>query len=300
MDREKGEGERGLKDRKERIGANIQRQQFALNFQCADFLPSSLDDIHAFATLDEVHWPTSPVATHGALACTLDKTSCSDIAGTEPGTTPVVTLDETLPRGFLIAPVLAEDGRATKLNLTDAFTAMGIDLFASGYDLIRLGVHETSFNLGQRPANAAIDAVCKVEATTECHADLGHAEALEEHVAITEGLPGGFCRGRESRRAGDVEAKVLRGNAFLSGLLDVGGERRKGGAETIVDGGNGCKESDFFLGRIWRGGRLREKRCCEAIPDVVGVEGVHEFNRGAGEERRDNGVDHAVDVMQRK
>lgn len=64
--------------------------------------------------------------------------------------------------------------------------------------------------------------------------------------------------------------------------------------KSTVDGGHDCKECDLLF---WRGSVVGEKRCREALPDSIGVEGEHELDCRASEERRENGIDGAVNVV---
>lgn len=69
------------------------------------------------------------------------------------------------------------------------------------------------------------------------------------------------------------------------------------GKKSAVDGGHDGKECDLLL---WRGSVVGEKRGREALPDSIGVEGEHELNCRARKERRDNGIDGAVNVVKRE
>lgn len=198
-------------------GGNLQRQKLPLHLQRAHFLTTRLDDIHAPPALDEVHRALGPLTT-GTLTGALDGTSDSDISRLEPLPLAVIALHERLLRRFLIAPVLAEDRRTAELDLALALAAVGIDFLARTDDLVGVGVEESRLDRRQRPADGAVDAVGEVETAADGHADLGHAVALEQHVAVAKLFPGFFGRGGEGRGAGDVQAQVLRGDG-LSGCL---------------------------------------------------------------------------------
>lgn len=71
------------------------------------------------------------------------------------------------------------------------------------------------------------------------------------------------------------------------------------GEQAAVHGGDDGEEGDLLL--VARaapvGGQVRAG---EAGPDGVGVEGEHELDGGAGEERGEERVDGAVDVVKRE
>ena len=67
--------------------------------------------------------------------------------------------------------------------------------------------------------------------------------------------------------------------------------------EFAVDGGNDCEECDFLLGR---GCVVGKEGSREAFPHSIGIKGEHELDRGAGEERCEDGIHCAVDVVKGK
>lgn len=68
------------------------------------------------------------------------------------------------------------------------------------------------------------------------------------------------------------------------------------GEESAVHGGDDGEESDLFRQRLpFLGG---EEGGGEPAPYLVGVEGEHELDGAAGEERRENGVYCAVNVVE--
>ena len=68
--------------------------------------------------------------------------------------------------------------------------------------------------------------------------------------------------------------------------------------ESRPDCRNDCEEGDGWL----RGRRTMavgvEEGGSEASPDVRGMEWIHHFDAGAGHEGCNEGVDHAVDVVE--
>ena len=115
---------------------------------------------------------------------------------------------------------MVEDCFAAKLDLAFAFSPIGI-IFFDWDDLTRLEIGESGLDAWEWPADAAVDAVCAVEAAANRHADFGHAKAFEEDVTVAEVCPGALGWSWESGRAGDVQSEVLWGDSFLCGLLKL-------------------------------------------------------------------------------
>lgn len=67
-----------------------------------------------------------------------------------------------------------------------------------------------------------------------------------------------------------------------------------GGEHSVVDCWDDSEEGDF-LG-FWVGGEGRGK----SLPNSLDIEGEKEFDGGAGEEGGEEGVDGAVDVVERQ
>ena len=79
-----------------------------------------------------------------------------------------------------------------------------------------------------------------MQTAANCHPDLGHAVALEEHVSVAEILPGLFGGCGQGRGAGDVEAEVCGGDRLSGWLLGFLWEVWEGGEEFVVDCWDGC------------------------------------------------------------
>lgn len=110
-------------------------------------------------------------------------------------------------------------------------------------------------------------------------------------------MPGFFDGRGQGGGTRDGEAQVGGRDGFAGGGVEVGGEVLVGGQQAGVDGGDDGEEGDFLLGG---GVGVGEEGGGETLPDGVGVEGEHELDGAAGEEGSEDGVDGAVDVVQRE
>ncbi|KAH6608930.1 hypothetical protein Trco_002276 [Trichoderma cornu-damae] len=288
-----------------RLGDLGQGEELALDLEGADLFAAGLDDVGGSAALDEVQGAPGPGLAGRVEAGGRDGAADGDVARLEPAAAAVgVGGGELLLGGGRVAPVLLEDGGAAELDLAGALAALGAELLAGEDDLGGVDVDEAGLDGGQGPADGGVDAVGKGQAAGEGHADLRHAVALEEDVAVAERGPGGFDRGREGGGPGDVEAQVGGGDGLAGGVPDRRGQGLVAVEEPAVDGGDGGEEGDLGLGRPGGGvavgapRRWGEERSGEAVPDGVGVEGEHELDGGAGHQRGQDGVDDAVDVVE--
>ncbi|ROW07898.1 hypothetical protein VMCG_03511 [Cytospora schulzeri] len=303
-----------------------EREELPLHLERRHLLAPGLDDVGRLAAQDEVHvadaGPVLAGRARGGVAGGRHGPADGHVARLEPleaalaRLLPVVLGGHELGgRGLGVAPVLPEDGGPAQLDLARALAAVGADLLAVADDLLGVRVDEAGLDGGEGPADGAVDAVGEREAAREGHAHLGHAEALQEHVAAREVLPGVLDGRREGRRAGDAEPEVVRRDGLARGLLHLRGEGAVGREEAGVDCGHHGEEGDLLLGLLLGGGggaRVAIDAVCgrrrlgleegrrEALPDGVGVEGVEELDAAAGEERGEDGVDGAVDVVQRQ
>lgn len=162
-------------------------------------------------------------------------------------------------------------------------------------DVAGVGVDEARFDGRERPADAAVDAVAEVEPAAERHADFGHAVPLEEDVAAAEVRPGGFHGRGQRGGAGDIETQVCGLESFFRGFLQGLVQLRVGGEHAVVDGWDDGEEGDFLSFF-----RVGEKGRGEALPNGLDIEGEEKFDGGAGEEGGEEGVDGAVDVVERQ
>lgn len=278
------------------LGDFRQGEDLSLNFQGANFLAAGLDDVGRLPPLDEVHRTLSPRLGARSLG---HGSADGDVARLEPRTLAVWIGDEFLGCGGGVAPVFLEDGRPAELNLAGAFAAGGGIGVLAGRDDIAIIVDETRLNTWKGPANTRVDAVSEVEAAAERHAHLRHAVALEEDVAPAEILPG-LLHGRRQRRGSrDADAQISGRHGRAGSLLHLRAQQFMRRQQPAVHRRDDGEERDLVLGggAATVGGEVRRR---ETLPDGVGVEREGELDGGAGEERGEDGIDGAVDVVQRE
>lgn len=248
-----------------------QREQLALHFQRRDLFATGFDDIGRLAAQDKVHVAAGPVLRYlrlGVLSGGRHGSAHGDVARLEPFTLAVCVVDEFLCGRLGITPVCAEHGGTAQLDLACALAAgSGVDFLAGGNDLVGIGVDESRLDGWQRPADGAVDAVGKGQTAGEGHADFGHAEALEEDVAVGEVGPGAFDGGGEGGGAGDGEAEVLWGDGGAGRGLEVRGEGAVGCEKAGVDGGDDGEEGDFG-GRVVGAGAVDGRVAIDTICSV--------------------------------
>lgn len=239
------------------LGDLGKRKQLTLDFERRDLFAARLDDVGRLAPEDKVHVAAGPVLRllrRGILAGRGHGPAHGDVARLEPLALAVVGVDKLLGSRLGIAPVLAEHGGSAQLDLAGALAAGGRVYFGAGCDDgVGVGVDEARLDRGQRPADSAVDAVGKGEAARERHADLGHAEALEEDVAVGEVGPGALDGRGEGGGAGDGEAEVRGRDGGAGCGLEGLGEGAVGGEEARVDGGDDGEEGDFGGGMVATG-----------------------------------------------
>lgn len=196
-------------------------EQLALDLESADLFAAALDDVGTLAALDEVHVAAGPLV--AAATCRRHGPADRDVARLEPLAEAVLALDELGGGGGRVAPVLAEDGGSTELNLSRAFAALGVNLLAGLDDVARVDVYEAGLDGRKRPANASIDPVGEIEAAAEGHADFSHAVAFQEDVAAAEVCPGLLDGGGKGSGARDADSHVGGGDGVAGGFLELGG-----------------------------------------------------------------------------
>ena len=276
------------------LGHLRQREQLALHLQRADLLAARLDDVGGLAALDEVHRALGPRL--GAVAGRGDRPADGHVARSEPPAAAVLVGGELLGGGLGAGPVFFEDGWPAELDLAGALPARGIAFFAWFDDLVGVSVNQPGLDGRQGPTDAGINAISKIEAAAQRHADFGHAVSLQQQVPVTEDHPRGLDGCGKRRGAGDAEAHAIRGDATARRVQDLGREGLEGAQQAAVDGGDDGEESDLFPRRRRPVGR--EEGGGETLPYGVGVEGEEELDGGAGEQRCEDGVDGAMDVVQ--
>lgn len=135
-----------------RLGDFGQAEQFALDFEGADFLTAGFYNVGCFAALDKVHWSPGPFLRAVANCVGFvgrDGSPDGYVAGFEPLALSVRVGYEFFGGGFRILPVFLKDCRTAELDLTGAFSASdGVDFLAWLDDFVGVHVYEAGLDSG--------------------------------------------------------------------------------------------------------------------------------------------------------